>query len=597
MDIAHLIVTIVKKLPSAAYKLWPLSLNGPVRQKLEQNLAEAQNAAPHEIISLFETFYAAFPRQKSIEPDRYRMIVAVALYFYIKLEERAGVVSKHLNAALERTRKWEAGEGRDPDSLCWLDRCIAALLGNGQFPEDVRELSREQCEYRKILYQSEVFGRENHLDFWRPTGEEGDPGVLLIHVTGYHGRGQDAVRSRIPNQRFKDWFMQMQSLHPQLKFSLSVMPCPYDDLYPYLFERVEVLLLDEILASIQSGTGLGISYEGLHLSGYSKGGFYSFLMALKAKNLLGLSLNASANTDILRKRIKTKREIGALENASVSITCGIRDNLYKANRMLYKTLQDLRVSVDFNTHGGGHEWESAASAFESSFLRTVGMGKTATDSPAPKNIINEILEGNLSGVQNYLAGGGQVEGSPHDGWTTPRDSPLYHAALKGHVNIMQALVNAGANVNKGSGPLWEPPLIAAAKGGSLDAVIFLIVNGADINGTDKYHYIPPLMSAASCGHNAIVDYLLKKGADIHQTDRYGNSALVIGAVNGHPDIVRLLIDHGAEVNTIDSLGNTPLARLNIGPENRSVEEKDAINRCAKIIRECGGVEKGPATRQ
>jgi ankyrin repeat protein len=68
-------------------------------------------------------------------------------------------------------------------------------------------------------------------------------------------------------------------------------------------------------------------------------------------------------------------------------------------------------------------------------------------------------------------------------------TPLYAAARNGHLEIVQALLKAGASVNKAN-HLGETPLYIAAENGHVKIVRTLIEAGADVNVPDNKGLTP-----------------------------------------------------------------------------------------------------------
>jgi uncharacterized protein len=93
-----------------------------------------------------------------------------------------------------------------------------------------------------------------------------------------------------------------------------------------------------------------------------------------------------------------------------------------------------------------------------------------------------------------------------------RSSPTFltHAAYHGRLEIVQALLSAGASINASDGDLRTP-----------------------------------LMQAAAQGHLEIVRLLLRSGAMPQYRDRWGQTALEISAAAGHAEIARILEATGA----------------------------------------------------
>ncbi len=133
------------------------------------------------------------------------------------------------------------------------------------------------------------------------------------------------------------------------------------------------------------------------------------------------------------------------------------------------------------------------------------------------------------------------------------------AAEKGHKDVVELFIKAGAEVNKAS---WDgnTALILAAKEGHTDIVELLIKNMAYINKKDILLGYTALMHAASYGHEGTVKVLIQAKAQVNTSCRlYGDTALIFAAFHGYKDVVELLIKAGAEVDkTSREYGDTPL---------------------------------------
>jgi serine/threonine-protein phosphatase 6 regulatory ankyrin repeat subunit B len=111
---------------------------------------------------------------------------------------------------------------------------------------------------------------------------------------------------------------------------------------------------------------------------------------------------------------------------------------------------------------------------------------------------------------------------------------LMRASARGDLAAVNALVNAGADVNKGA-------LFSAASNGHLDVVKALLAAKADVNGG-------ALEAASANGHLDVVETLLAAGADINAKSGDGFTALMVAARNDHPEIVRALLAVKADVD-------------------------------------------------
>jgi ankyrin repeat protein len=124
------------------------------------------------------------------------------------------------------------------------------------------------------------------------------------------------------------------------------------------------------------------------------------------------------------------------------------------------------------------------------------------------------------------------------------DNALYVASAGGHEAIVKLLLNKGANVNEHN-IVDNDALYAASLGGHEAIVKLLLDKGADVNaqGNDS-----ALQAASAGGHEAIVKLLLNKGADVNAQSILHKNALYAASRLGHEAIVKLLLTKGADVN-------------------------------------------------
>ena len=121
----------------------------------------------------------------------------------------------------------------------------------------------------------------------------------------------------------------------------------------------------------------------------------------------------------------------------------------------------------------------------------------------------------------------------HAGWTA-----LTRASIKGYLDIVKALLAAGADKDKYGG-FGVTPLIWAAIEGHLKVVQVLLKAGAKVDKVNKYGHTA-LIVATDNGHTQVVEALLKAGADFKKVDEDGSTALMIATDHGHTEIVQLL---------------------------------------------------------
>jgi len=176
---------------------------------------------------------------------------------------------------------------------------------------------------------------------------------------------------------------------------------------------------------------------------------------------------------------------------------------------------------------------------------------TAQRSKNVNFVAGRIALGQNDEVKKFIDAGGDVNkrfafGKTRD-WTL-----LIWAAYLNNSEATRMLTKAGADVNlktkKGG-----TALISALTGGSLknnginiDVVKALLEAGADVNEQIESEGLSPLMLAAAFGQAEVVKLLLDKGADVNAKARNGETALMAARRKGHQDIVNLLIEPGAK---------------------------------------------------
>ncbi|MCJ1405014.1 hypothetical protein MMC11_008240 [Xylographa trunciseda] len=131
-------------------------------------------------------------------------------------------------------------------------------------------------------------------------------------------------------------------------------------------------------------------------------------------------------------------------------------------------------------------------------------------------------------------------------------TPLQAAAREGSLRAAKMLIDHGADVNSGR----EPPVVISAKNGHLEVLIALLQSGADANKTALYES-PILNYAIKWGHT-MVQVLLEHGANVDAQENCNHRAIHRASIKGDPIILKMLLDHGANVNAKTRSNLTPL---------------------------------------
>ncbi len=177
---------------------------------------------------------------------------------------------------------------------------------------------------------------------------------------------------------------------------------------------------------------------------------------------------------------------------------------------------------------------------------------------------------------------------------------LPHPIRQGHLDLVQALLDAGADLNSRSAR-GNPPLLSALTGtASPETLQFLLDAGAEPNVSgregrpiffqvltdDRFEKLLVLLEAgadpnacdlegntalhlaADRGDGRLVDILLSAGADPNARSAAGDPVLGAAIIGRNPSIVKKLVDSGANVNAINSEGHS---MLQLARDNREDE--------------------------
>ena len=143
---------------------------------------------------------------------------------------------------------------------------------------------------------------------------------------------------------------------------------------------------------------------------------------------------------------------------------------------------------------------------------------------------------------------------------------LMTAAYAGDLEQVNQLLAAGADVNATDEAGWSALMKACYnaeyKRGFADVVQALIDAGANIEAPIGYG-VRPLMLAAGYGETAVVDALLKAGADVLAKNEGGFTALMMVKQKFYVDVINLL--HEAE--QMAGLGENSCASKNAPGSN------------------------------
>jgi uncharacterized protein len=154
---------------------------------------------------------------------------------------------------------------------------------------------------------------------------------------------------------------------------------------------------------------------------------------------------------------------------------------------------------------------------------------------APLDLFEAATVGNLEAVRERLKTGSELGSFSPDGWT-----PLHLAAFFGHAALVVELLALGADhalVSRNG--MAVTPLQSALARRQVECAGVLLDSGADVNGEPGMNW-SPLHYCAANGMPDIAKRLLAMGADVHRRNVEGQTALELAELNGNGEVAGLI---------------------------------------------------------
>ncbi|KAL6832323.1 ankyrin repeat-containing domain protein [Trichoderma camerunense] len=136
-------------------------------------------------------------------------------------------------------------------------------------------------------------------------------------------------------------------------------------------------------------------------------------------------------------------------------------------------------------------------------------------------------------------------------------TPLHWAVMRGHLPVVELLVNAGAQLEIKEKGRQMTVLGLAIYYQREDIFGVLLRRDANVHVSDKDGRTP-LYYAVVWGELSIIQQLVDKGVDINARTSNGETALFPAIARRNLDAIKLLVEKGADVNAGQEEGHTPL---------------------------------------
>lgn len=164
-------------------------------------------------------------------------------------------------------------------------------------------------------------------------------------------------------------------------------------------------------------------------------------------------------------------------------------------------------------------------------------------------------------IRNLVQAGANLHGRDEYGHT-----PLWNAVRLDKPESVRQLLSLGANPDDG-GPGGDAPLLVAAFMGPDDIdreiIQLLIQAGADVNAVGRQYHETPLHYAVRAGNRDTVQLLIDSGADIDARSSERDTPLQSAVSMGHVEICELLLAAGADPELRNAVGFRPIDQLNV----------------------------------
>ncbi|KAJ2991183.1 hypothetical protein NUW58_g2611 [Xylaria curta] len=220
----------------------------------------------------------------------------------------------------------------------------------------------------------------------------------------------------------------------------------------------------------------------------------------------------------------------------------------------YRTSLDLnQQDLDGNT--ALHQINSSTPLVVVELLVNAGASLNVANRKGDTPLMVAIEAGNIQACQYLFSKNASLAGVSY-----ASSGLVYRAALSGVPDVIQMVVDAGADVDEIDPLTGQTPLytLLATGNPSMPALQWLVGKcKADVNLPGRSLEYPIIKACASCDWET-VRFLVEAGADLNVKDHAGRSPVHVFYCNSHYRDIDFLVDHGADLGARDKLGRTAL---------------------------------------
>lgn len=198
--------------------------------------------------------------------------------------------------------------------------------------------------------------------------------------------------------------------------------------------------------------------------------------------------------------------------------------------------------------------------------RPMRQRSASSNEESSRIFMNACEQGDLTTVQQFLKIGHDMQ--PQQAYPDSPDFGAIHAAaMYGHIEIVQILLQYGASIEDRTTSIGSQPLHLAAQSGDTGMIQFLLRNGAKIAAKNQLGE-QPIHLAARSGSIETLRILVGEGAALDCADDAGRQPLHWAAIFDRPDVIKYLVKADADINARDGILDTALQKVAVSHPSR-----------------------------